>query len=91
MRLQWCKENIHFIFIDTESLVVSIKMDGFFENIKDYFEERYVTSNYVEGRRNRSLPVGRKQNKVIGLMKDEKIYSNYTENMLIKHKKMIRK
>ena len=40
MKLKWCKKNIQLIYIDTDSLAVSIKMDEFFENIKDYFEER---------------------------------------------------
>lgn len=64
---------------------------NFLKILKIILKKDNDASNYVEGRRNTSLPVGKKQNKVISLMKDEKIYSNCTENMLIKHKKMIRK
>ena len=53
--------------MDTDSFIIHIKTEDFYEGIVDDVEERFDTSNYEC---NRSLPIG-KIKKAIGLMKDE--------------------
>ena len=53
--------------MDTVSFIIYIKTNGVYKDIADYDETRFDTSNYKFGRR---LPKG-KNEKVIGLMKDE--------------------
>ena len=51
----------------TESFIINIKTNDFYEDIAGDVENRFDTSNYEV---NRPLPMG-KNKKVIGLMKDE--------------------
>ena len=53
--------------MDTDSFIMNIKANGFYEDIASDVENRFDTSNYEV---NRPLPTG-KNKKVIGLMKDE--------------------
>ena len=53
--------------MDTDSFIIHIKTEDFYEDIADDVEKRYDTSNYEF---NRPLPAG-KNKKVIRLMKDE--------------------
>ena len=53
--------------MDTDSFIVYIKTDDIYEDIAEYVENRFDTSNYEF---NRALSE-RKNKKVIGLMKDK--------------------
>ena len=53
--------------MDTDSVIINIKTQDFYEDIANNVEERFDTSNYEV---NRPLPKG-KNKKLIGLMKDE--------------------
>ena len=53
--------------MDTDSLIMDIKTNDFYQDIAIVFGNRFDTSNYEV---NRPLPMG-KNKKVIGLMKDE--------------------
>ena len=53
--------------MDTDSFIMHIKTESFYEDIADDVEKRFDTSNYEV---DRPLPKG-KNKKVIGLMKDE--------------------
>ena len=52
---------------DTDSFIMNIKINDFYEDITSDVENRIDTSNYEL---NRPLPTGKKK-QVIGLMKDE--------------------
>ena len=54
-------------YTDTDSFVINIKTNDFYKDINQDVNERFDTSNYTF---DRPLPKG-KNNKVIGLMKDE--------------------
>ena len=54
-------------YMDTDSFIMNIKTNDFYEDIASDIENRFDTSNYEV---NRPLPTG-KNKKVIGLMKDE--------------------
>ena len=53
--------------MDTDSFIMNIKTGDFYKDIANDVEKRFDTSNYEV---NRPLPMG-KNEKVIGLMKDE--------------------
>ena len=53
--------------MDTDSFIMHIKTEDFYEDITDDVEERFDTSNYDCDR----LLLKGKNKKVIGLMKDE--------------------
>ena len=55
--------------MDTDSFVIHIKIEDFYEDIADDVEKWFDTSNYDEHDK-RPLPIGMNE-KVIGLMKDE--------------------
>ena len=59
--------DVKLCYMDTDSFIMSIKMNDFYKNIANDVEKRFDTSNYEV---NRPLPTG-KNKKVIGLMKDE--------------------
>ena len=59
--------DVKLCYMNTDSLIISIKANDFYKNIANDVEKRFDTSNYEV---NRSLPTG-KNKKVIGLMKDE--------------------
>ena len=56
-------------YTDTDSFIIHITTEDFFEDISNDVEEWYDTSNYDENDK-RPLPIG-KNKKVIGLFKDE--------------------
>ena len=53
--------------MDTDSFIMNVKTEDFYEDIANDVEKRYDTSNYAC---ERPLPMG-KNKKVISLMKDE--------------------
>ena len=59
--------NVQLCYMDTDSFIMNIKTNDFYEDIASDVENRFDTSNYEV---NRPLPM-RKNKKVIGLMKDE--------------------
>ena len=58
---------IKLCYMDTDSFIMNIKTNDFYEDIADGVENRFETSNCEV---NRQLPMG-KNKKIIGLMKDE--------------------
>ena len=58
---------VKLCYMDTDSFIMNIKTNDFYEDIANDVENRFDTSNYEV---NRPLPTG-KNKKVIGLMKDE--------------------
>ena len=59
--------DVKLCYMDTDSFIMNIKTNDFYEDIANDVENRFDTSNYEV---NRPLPM-RKNKKVIGLMKDE--------------------
>ena len=59
--------NVKLCYTDTDSFIINIKTNDFYEDISSNVENRFDTSNYKV---KRLLPMG-KNKKVIGLMKDE--------------------
>ena len=59
--------NVKLCYMDTDSFIMNIKTEDFYEDIANDVENRFDTSNYEV---NRPLPT-RKNKKLIGLMKDE--------------------
>ena len=59
--------NVKLCYMDTDSFIMNIKTNNFYEHIANDVENRFDTSNYEV---NRPLPIG-KNKKFIGLMKDE--------------------
>ena len=75
----WCEymklkyaDNVKLYYMDTDSFIFHVNIEGFYKDIADDVEKRFDTSNYecnsVEV--DRPLPKG-KNKKVIGLMKNE--------------------
>ena len=60
-------DNSKLCYMDTNSFIMNIRTNDFYEDIANDVENRFDTSNYQV---NRPLPTG-KHKKVIGLMKDE--------------------
>ena len=60
-------DNVKLCYMDTDSFITHIKTEDFYKDIAGDVEKRFDTSNYEM---NRPLPIG-KNEKVIGLMKDE--------------------
>ena len=59
--------DVKLCYMDTDSFIMNIKTNNFYEDNANDVENRFDTSNYEV---NRPLPMG-KNKKVIGLMKDE--------------------
>ena len=59
--------DVKLCYMDTDSLIINIKTEDVYKDIANDVEKRFDTSNYEV---NRPLPT-RKNEKVIGLMKDE--------------------
>ena len=59
--------NVKLCYMDTDSFIMNIKTNDFYEDIANDVENRFDTSNYEV---NRPLPMGKNKN-VIGLIKDE--------------------
>ena len=60
-------DNVKLCYMDSESFIMNIKTEDFYNDIANDVEKRFDTSNYEC---DRPLPTG-KNKKVIGLMKDE--------------------
>ena len=60
-------DNVKLCYLDTDSFIINIKTNDFYEDIASDVENRFDTSNYVV---NRPLSTG-KNKKIIGLMKEE--------------------
>ena len=60
-------DNIKSCYMDTDSFIIHVKTEDFYEDITNDVEKNYDTSNHTC---ERPLPVS-KNKKVIGLMKDE--------------------
>ena len=67
MKHKYRDEDLTLCYMDTDSLIYSIKTEDFYKDIADNVEARFETSGYVL---DRPLPVGLNK-KVVGLMKDE--------------------
>ena len=63
------RDRAKLCYTDTDSFIIHIITEDFFEDISNDFEIWYDTSNYDENDK-RPLPIG-KNKKVIGLFKDE--------------------
>ena len=61
------EDMVKLCYMETDNLIMNIKIKDFYKNNAQDVEERFDTSNYVV---DRPLPKGKKK-KVIGLMKDE--------------------
>ena len=61
------QSNVKLCYMDTDSSIINIKTEDFYEDIANDVEKRFDTSNYEV---NRPLPT-EKNKKVRGLMKDE--------------------
>ena len=59
--------NVKLCYMDTDSFIMNINTNYFYEDIANDVENRFDTSNYEVSR---PLPMGRNKT-VIGLMKDE--------------------
>ena len=75
----WCEytkpkyvDNVKICYMDTDSFIMHIKTEDFYEDIADDVEKRFDTSNYEcnSNECNKTLPKG-KNKKVIRLMKDK--------------------
>ena len=60
-------DKVKLCYMDTNSFIIKIKTNDFYEDIASDVENRFDTSNYEV---NRPLPTG-KNKKIIGLMKDK--------------------
>ena len=60
-------DNVELCYTDTDSFIIYIKTEDFYEDIANDIKKRFDTSNYEV---DRPLPT-RKNKKKIGLMKDE--------------------
>ena len=60
-------DKVKLCYMDTNSFIIKIKTNDFYEDIANHVENRFDTSNYEV---NRPLPTG-KNKKIIGLMKDK--------------------
>ena len=78
-------DNVKLCYMDTNSFIMNIKTNYFYEDIASDVENRFDTSNYEV---NRPLPTG-KNKKVIGLMKDELGGKIITEFVTLRPKTMI--
>ena len=67
MKQKYSEDKLKLLYMDTDSLVYSIRTENFYVDIAADVEARFDTSGYVP---DRPLPVG-KNKKVIALMKDE--------------------
>ena len=62
-------DKVKLCYMDTDSFIIDIKTDDFYEDIANDVERWFDTSNYDKNDK-RPLPIG-KNKKVIGLFKDE--------------------
>ena len=69
------QDNTKLSYMDTDSFIINIKTEDFYEDIANDVEKRFDTSKYEV---NRPLPKERNKN-VIGLLKDELGRKSMTE------------
>ena len=62
-------DNVKLCHMDTDSFIMHIKTEDFYEDVAEDIKGKFDTSNY-DDECDRPLPKG-KNKKVIGLMKDE--------------------
>ena len=74
--------DVKLCYMDTDSFIMNIKTNDFYEDISNDVENRLDTSNYEV---NRPLPMG-KNKKIIGLMKDERGGKIITEFVTLRPK-----
>ena len=74
--------NVKLCYMDTNSFIMNIKTNDFYEDIASDVENRFDTSNYEV---NRPVPTG-KNKKIIGLMKDELGGKTITEFVTLRPK-----
>ena len=67
MKCKYPDDELKLCYMDTDSLIYSIKTEDFYKDIVDDVETRFDTSGYIPAQ---PLPVALNK-KVIGLMKDE--------------------
>ena len=75
-------DNVKLCYMDTDSFIMNIKTNDFYEDIANDVKNRFDTSNYEV---NRPSPIG-KNKKVIGLMKDELGGETITEFITLRPK-----
>ena len=73
---------VKLCYMDTDSFIMNIKTNDFYEDIANKVEDRFDTSNYEV---KRPLPTG-KNKKIIGLMKDELVGKIITEFVTLRPK-----
>ena len=70
MKKKW--KNCSLLYTDTDSLILDIETDDYFADISGDVEEWFDTNNYPKDlAKERGIPIFKKNNKKIGLMKDE--------------------
>ena len=74
--------NVKLCYTDTDSFIINIKTNYFYEDNASDVKSRFDTSNYEV---NRPLPMG-KNKKFIGLMKDELSGKIITEFVILRPK-----
>ena len=84
MKLKYGND-VKLCYMDTNSLIMNINTNDFYEDITNDVEKRFDTSNYEI---NRPLPMG-KNKKVIGLMKDELGGKIITKFVTLRPKKIL--
>ena len=67
MKRKYSDDKLKLCYMDTDSLIYSIRTEDFYRDIAEDVKARFDTSGYVH---DRPLPIG-KNKKVIRLMKDE--------------------
>ena len=67
MKQKYSEDKLMLCYLDTDSLIYSIRTEDFYRDIAEDVEARFDTSGYIP---DRPLLIG-KNKKVIGLMKDE--------------------
>ena len=82
MKQGYNDNRIQLCYMDTDSLVSSIKTKDFYVDIADDVSTRFDTSGYIA---DRPLPIGLNK-KVIGLMKDELGGAIMTEFIVLRPK-----
>ena len=64
------QNKVKLCYMDTESFIIHIKTEDFYEDIANDVETWFDTSNYADDDVDRAIPIG-KYKKKIGLFKDE--------------------
>ena len=76
------QDNAKLCYMDTDSFIINIKTEDFYEGIANDVEKRFDTSNYED-----NMPLSKGKNKkVIGLIKDELGRKTMTESAALRPK-----